>query len=388
MSTATETMPTDHHLQQLLSHRDGPCISLYMPVDLGPDRVKNPIRLKNLLRRCDERLVDLGIAEDARRVILKPLVRGISNEAFFREPARGLALFRSRTFYAALPLPTPVTEAALVDDRFHIKPLLAFAGSRARFYVLALQLGRVRLFEGHQHALVEVDLDDVVPQSLGDAVSVDGDKTLQFHTVNQGHAADPIYHGQGAGRDVQTAKIRRFFRIVDDKLQTYVSNAPGPVVLVGPEHLVPIFRDASRKLDLVTEAVMKNPEGMTTAELLAAAWPLAAARVDDERAALTRAKRLEGSDLVSHDLEEVVVAATDGRIEALFIPRDDHQWGEFDPKTRRVKRYDDKRDGADDLFDVAATSAYLTGASVFLVDPSQLPGRASVTGVFRYDNAG
>ena len=376
--------PTERDIHQLVSERSAPCISLFMPIARGAEAPKNTIRLKNLVRRADDVLTTRGVAPDERNRLLAPITALLDDEHFWACDEEGLAIFCSPTFNAAHRLPFVVTSHCVVDDRFCIKPLFAVASASARFYIVALQLGHVRLFEANRTTVREVDIEGIVPQSIDQAVSTQGDKQQQFHTVNQGRAVDPIYHGQGAGEDTQDAKTHRFFRMVADALSEVVV-AGAPVVLIGPEHLVPIFRNASRKLDLVEGTVTKNPESLDHPTMLELAWPMVVSRVlADCMAATRRAHELEGTALVSHDIEEVVVAASDGRLDTLFIPRDKALWGRFDPQRRHVDTFEQRSADAADLYDVAARHAFLTGTNVYLLDHHLLPRGADVTAIFRY----
>lgn len=381
--------PTEHDLHQLLSERNAPCISLFMPITHGAEAVKNAIRLKNLVRTADDALATRGVTADERQHLLAPIAALSERQSFWACDQDGLAIFRSPTFDTVHRLPFVVTSHCVVDDRFCIKPLFAVASASARFYIVALQLGHVRLFEANRTTVREVDLDGIVPQNIDQVVSTDGTKQLQFHSVsggvNHGRAGDPIYHGQGAGDETQDAKTHRFFRRVADALADVVV-AGAPVVLIGPEHLVPIFRDASRKLDLVEGMVTKNPESLDHPTMLELAWPMVVSRVlADCLAATRRAHELEGTALVSHNIEEVVIAASDGRLDTLFIPRDKALWGRFDPQHRRVETFERRSADAADLYDVAARHAFLTGTDIYLLDHHLLPRGADLTGIFRYE---
>ena len=59
-------------------------------------------------------------------------------------------------------------------DRFNVKPLLRLPASAERFYILALSQNRVRLLEGANAKISEIDLDiEDIPRSLADAMKYD-----------------------------------------------------------------------------------------------------------------------------------------------------------------------------------------------------------------------
>ena len=60
-------------LKDLAENPKGPCVSIFMPTHFkGPETQQNPIRLKNLLREAEQRLVELEIRPAEARELLAP----------------------------------------------------------------------------------------------------------------------------------------------------------------------------------------------------------------------------------------------------------------------------------------------------------------------------
>ena len=381
MTKRQPTLPSDPDFEDLVAHRDAACISVYLPVEHGPATPLNGVRIDSVLHDCHRGLVRQGVAGETRGELLAPLERWLRDERCWQAASGGVAIFRSTTINRRYILPVRLPLRGVVADRFYVKPLFRLGGSRARFYVVALQLGRVRLYEATPGRIDELDLTGVRPDSIALATSTDAER----HPDEVGSVAtDEGASGSGDDLAELPGKLGRFLRIVGDRLVERVSEEPAPIVLVGEEQLVTVFREAACDLDLVEGAVLTNPAGMTEAELLAASWPIAKPRVHELRlAAVARAQRLEGSLLISHDVEEILLAADEGRLDALFIPQGHSLWGRLDRSAQAVEVLDEKRPGAVDLYDEAAARSVLSGADVFVVDPSNVPGGADLAATFR-----
>ena len=73
----------------------------------------------------------------------------------------GLVLFLSPEAFRPYRLPLAFEELAIVDRRFHIKPLLPLLAGGERFSLLALSQNNVRFFSMSRHAVETVEVPDL-----------------------------------------------------------------------------------------------------------------------------------------------------------------------------------------------------------------------------------
>jgi hypothetical protein len=92
----------------------------------------------------------------------------------------------------------------------------------------------------------------------------------------------------------------------------------------------------------------------------------------------------QASERVTDTLEKIVLAASDGRIETLFIAAGVQQWGIFNPDTNEINLHDQMESGDEPLLDLAAVQTYLKGGTVYTVEPDKVPGGTSAAAVLRY----
>jgi hypothetical protein len=240
----------------------------------------------------------------------------------------------------------------------------------------------------------QVPLQDV-PKSLADALGHDLTAVhMQFHTGarapprggRQGGARTPIYHGQEAGEEDAKDEIRKFFGLLDRGLRELLDgDGRTPLVLAGVEYLLPIYRDQTSYPNTLAEGVHGNPDGLSPAELHDRAWPLVEEGFRAERRELAeRYGDLTGTGRASRDLDVVLTAALDGRVDTLFVGRGVRQWGRFDAEARTVERHDEQRAESEDLLDRAAVLTFVNSGRVLAVDPAEVPGGGPVAAIFRY----
>ncbi len=274
---------------------------------------------------------------------------------------------------------------AVVEHRFHLKPLFPLIGGDGVFYVLALSQNQVRLFHGSRYHFSEVVLGEEVPRSLADALGHDlTEEQLQFHTGG-GDVGSPIYHAQGAGKDDVKPELRKFLSLLDEGLKKYLGHTGAPLVLAGVDYLLPIYRAVSRYPEVLEEGITGNPETRGGEALHEQAWQLVGPRFNVRRSqAREKYYAMASQAKSSNRLTEVLLAAVDGRIETLFLANGVRQWGTFDAEKRVIDLHDAAHPNNEDLLDLAAVQTYLNGGTVYVVKPAEVPGGDLSAAVLRY----
>jgi hypothetical protein len=373
----------------------------------GQEIQQDPIRLKNLLTEAEERLLAAGLRRSEVEERLAPARALVQNVDFWQHQAEGLAILIGRDLFRTYRLPRLSTDESaseltpefgplvFVGERFHVKPLLPVLSGGGHFYLLALSLGQVRLYEGARWDIEEVDLAEG-PESLQEALRYDDpERQLQFHTSTRepgGVGQRPAtFHGQGI-EDDEKENILRFFHRLDAALQPALADGE-PLLLAGVEYLLPLYREANSYAHLVEEAVEVDPEALGSQELHERAWRILEPRfAAGQREAAARYEALAGagSERASDALEQVVPAAYRARVDALFLAAGMQRWGAFDADANTVHVRGGEAPGAkgapgeEDLLDFAAIHTLLNGGDVYLVAPGEAPGGGDLAALFRY----
>lgn len=376
-------------LRWLLRPADGISASLYIPTHAAQPEEQHAdrLRLQNMLSDVQARLPD-GMTAPQRQAFVAPAARLLDEGPFWRHLAQGLAIFLAEETSAVYRLPLTFDKQAVLDDRFYVLPLLPLLTENGRFYILALSQNDVRLFRGTPTGVAQVDLADT-PTSLDAALAFDDpERRLQFHT-STGATADAggraaVHFGHMAVPD-NKVDILRFFRQVDEGVQTALAGEESPLLLASVDYLQPLYREANSYAHLIDEGLVGNPETLSPAELQAQAWPLVAPHFAQARqAALAAYRQLAQTPRAASDLAEVLSAAHHGRVQTLLVSRGATAWGTFRPQDGTLHQGAPGAGDASELLNLAATETLRNSGEVYVVSPEEMPGETAVAAVFRY----
>jgi len=380
---------TRDDLTELMHAREDLCVSIYLPTfRAGVETRQGRIRLKNLLHEAELRLTDNGWRSPEAKLFLRPVQDLIVDQQFWQEQREGLAVFISRDLFYYYSLPLRFDEALYIGQHFHLKPLLPLLSEDGQFFVLALSQNDVRVFQCTRASVKELDIDDI-PHSLAEAMKYDDpQRQLQLHSntlegTNIKSAA--VFHGQGIGPDDARNNILRYFRLIDRGLHELLRQEKAPLVLMGVDFLLPIYREANRYAYLTDEAVPGNPEELSAEDIQTLAWPLVEHYFHKaEQEALSYYGPFKGTGRTTHDLIEAAPAAQNGQIELLFLADGVQQWGSFDPGLNKVNLHTEAEVGDEDLYDFTAIQTILNGGTVYVMDREKIPDGQTLAALFRY----
>lgn len=364
----------------------GPVVSLYLPVALAPDeRRQNGIRLGNLERTARQQLERCGLSSRQADARLTQLDLQSLEQRIWDQHSPGYAIFTDGELLESINLPGPVDEAVHVGQRFYLKPLLALLDLGFEYNLLTLSLGAVALYRGDAGGLERIELDDSVPTSLAEVAGREtSDAQLQHHPADRG-SKEAVFHGQGSGKDDEDAEIDRFLRTLDDALDDYFEAHDLPLLLAGVDELTSRYRRLAERRNFVEESLTGNVEQLEGQELHERAQPLIEAHAKRlQNMELEALREREDGRPVCCDLDEVLIAAIDGRVDTLFIAADTAIWGRYDPAARKLETHEQRRDGDDDLLDRAAVESYLANGKTYVIESDKLPAHSCVIAKLRY----
>jgi len=303
-------------LAELLARGDarGWTVSCYQKLEPA-DRVKDKyrIKLKNRLRRAEERLEIVGFSH-ADREAVKDALRRV--EDFFAHPSnldggRGMAVFAAPGFFRAVPLPYVLKSRVLVDRTPVVGELVALTESRSRVLVVAVDRRAARFFD------VDGDLVTELP-----GMPAQASRTTRFH----GSDDAPGWGEYKFHTRIREEKHRHFAAVAEQVAQRLRAVAYDGLLLGGigiesgalERHLPPAVRDR-----LAVGTVQLAPRQVTIAEIgrRAAEFQADEARARTERdvAGLTEAR---ATGWAVDGVEATLQALHRGQVAALLVDHD------------------------------------------------------------------
>jgi hypothetical protein len=384
---------TSAELSSLMEETGEFCVSIFMPTFRKGEAEQNPIRLKNLLRKAEDKIKERGVRNP--EPYFQPVRSLVNDSGFWEHVADGLALFLTNDEVRLFRLPIQFPEIVIVNTRFYIKPLLPLLSEEKRFFILALSQNLVRIFRATRYSVEELEPGDM-PRSLFEAMKYDlREKQLQWHSqtmsgisgggVSPGTKRAPMFHGMGVGTDDTKDRIFRYFREVDKGVREMLSGEQIPLVLAGVDYLLPIYKEANTYAHLLEGGIEGNPDVLRPEELHVGAWNILEPVIIQPRAmAVDKYARLAGTGTASSDLELILPAAAHGRVETLFVALGQSRWGRFDSQSNTLEVHAQEEPGDEDLLDLAALFAVRNSGMVYALSPEEVPGGSVISAVFRY----
>jgi hypothetical protein len=350
-------IPTRQQIEQLLSERGSPCVSIYLPTSrLSHEAPRHQLELKNLTVAALERIRDEGAKADDIAAIGDSLEALVDDADFWRRQADSLAIFARSEHTWSFRLPNRLTSTVEVSDRFHVKPLLRAITFPHEAFVLALAQGSVRLLEiGPDSAPQEVSVPDL-PRDVREPYS----------------------------NKVFKPRERNYARRIDDALRGVLGGSELPLILAATETIAALFRTVNTYPALVEARVAGNPEKASDAELSAAARVILDELYASELSDIEKRFDVRASQgRVAFDVADIARWATNGAVDTVLVDIDATVPGSIDDAGKVT--FDAENDvGSYGVLDEIARRVYLGGGRVLAVRRGDIPGDGAAAALLRY----
>lgn len=373
-------------LKMLARQTQMPSISIYQPTHRAfTEQQQDIIRFKNLIQRTERQFEESGMKPREIETLLQPAHALLEDSFFWQRQYDGLAVFIAAGDFHYYRLPFNVEEQLVIARSYYIKPILPLFTGDGHYYILAISLNSVRLFEGTRYTIGQIDLPEGIPTSIDEALQFDvPEKQLQFRS---GSAGAVIFHGQGPGDEEQKVRIERYLNKLDAGLRKIFADQRAPLVLAGVDYLLPIYRKVSEYAHLMPDGITGNPEHLRAEDLQKRAWPIVEPYFRQEiEKTVEQYRQLINTEHASDDLEVVVSSAFYGRVDKLLLAADASIWGVFDAETGTVAHFQKGQSKPDELplLDFAAMQTLDKGGSVYALSRGEMPTESPVAAVLRY----
>ncbi len=382
-------------LEELVSIRQDNSISIYIPTHVKGKEVKDgmdSLALKNELQFVRNLLKENGWKEGEADKYLEPIYDLVDDSGFWHNQKQGLAIFLSGDFFEYYRLPISFENFSLLSNGFYLKPLIPMVKDLENFYILALSLAKVRLFEVNRYFVHEIPLSDDLEEGVNKILNYyQFEESVQQRSRHGGTSSgDNVqYYGQGEAKTDNTPYIEEYFRHINDELSKFFSSKEQLMVIASVDYLQPIYRSVNTQNLYLEEGISGNPDELKGEELLRKALPVVEPHLKKVRQrTIEKYQRLAGTGKTSYNLEEIVKASGEGRIESLFIARNAHKWGKVKENGEtKIEIHEEFQHNDQDLLGKSAVQTILNGGDAYLLNREDLPEEVADTdlvAVFRY----
>jgi hypothetical protein len=336
------------------------CVSIYLPTHrFGAGTRSDANHLNTMLKDATQQLRARGISASVTDTILNPFRTLSGHEPFWQHQNESLAMFGSPYFWMHHSLPHPVREQLVVNDIFYLRQLAPFLHGNGPFHILAISQNSVKLFNADQYSVEQIESSQL-PDSMDEALWYEMPHSeLQ---VRSGGSGTALFHGHGLGDELRKEAISRYFQHVDRAVCELLRNSQHPLVLAGVPYYIPLYKQLSRYGNICDDFVDGSVERRTPEEIHSVAWHVVRERFQEPlQKKIEQFQNVQGSGLTSDSLPDVLEAATEGRVDTLFL-------GNVHATLDHV---------SESMMNTAIRRALNSGAEIFesedlLADPSQV----------------
>ena len=357
--------------KRLCRVRNDNAATIYLPthksgveVNEGIDR----IAFKNEVHKIMDLLEAKGFEEGFVKKYMRPFFDLLQKDDFWKSTTEGLAVFATECDFYSYKLPFSVEAHSSLANSFMLMQLLPVLDD-AHYFILALEQNHSALYRCTKYSIKEVDTKARLPKMK--------------EIMGQYELA-----GQNEGREYDTEDhyLYEFSRTINAVIKELLHDEKAPLVLAGAEYFHHIYSDVNTYHHLLHKG-LNNPANKSKRELHAESLQL----LKDELGkpltdGIQRYKALAGSGQTSYDLETLVFAALDGKIEQAFV-QEKHIWGKINQQDRTIELHDEQEAGDQCLVNLIACTTIEDSGKAFLITHDQQPEKElnpPVLAIFRY----
>jgi hypothetical protein len=387
-------IPTLEEFKALAQVKGETCVSLYLHTSPLRENVRaNRIAFRDIAREALSQLKEAGADKNKIAVFAEQFdhLAGLDHddkdgdkirkrqrakpdeiEAFWHTQANGLAVLATASTMRTFRLPDAPKPLAEVADRLHLTPLIRAMTSPHDAFVLALAEESVRLI----HVFANFPPERLqVPDLPRNA-----DEATRRPSV---HVRAP--RGRLQNLEGEKVLLHQYARKVEQAVSDVVAGRNAPLVLAAAEPLASIFRSVNTYPRLVDEMIDGNPDQVSDGELEDAAIPILDRLYSRElKAAIALYDELKPRRATT-DISYAAHAATAGAIDQLLVDLDAVVPGLVSDVDGSVTYSASDDAETYSVVDEVARRALFTGARVMGARSEELPDRAALAAILRYE---
>lgn len=314
-------------------------LSLYFSSGKSGDR---EARFRRALREAELSLKAQLNTKTAENMILQ--LQKIDSRHIVREANLSVAIFCTETFSGMLLIPFPVTESVVVARSLHLKPILNWINQEDQFYLVTMSSKLCRLLKGDAFSMKEV-------------------ARVSFESPDGKKSADKV-------------ERQRLIQLAEEKFYHIVKEDNHPIILGGVNPLHDVFKKVNRDPDVMQSRLIGNLDRLSYRDLHARCLMLLSEkRTCEAHSAVEKYRELSPYGKVLDDLNQITIAAVQGRIKNLVIAEDKFIWGKLDKDTGKISSVMMKNLAVpeDDILDDLAEIVIARGGGVTMCKQREMP---------------
>lgn len=301
-----------------LLQKKAPRLSVYLPTHRSfPDNRQDPILYKNLLQQLETSLSET-LPKREWQDSLDAMKRLLDDTDLWLHTTEGLGVLAAEGEAVTFDLEAPAGPLAQFGEHFYLQPLYPLMDAIGQAYLADLSRDRFALFLVSRDGVVRVEEPQIKSSfpELFDDFDAEKNRNTGSSTGEAGGKHDYRNKSEEMRKDKQ-----KYFRYLDGALANVYKSSGLPIILTGTDAILSEYR-LVMKGNFYLDGMIKQPlESMDAPAVIKEAKDILKPHLDrglDSLRTLISNKRKENK--TAFELNDILSAAQEGRVEALLLP--------------------------------------------------------------------
>lgn len=306
---------SNKEIEQLLNETSWPCVSVIVPVHkLSPERIKNKKVVKEAISDVEMLLKQNDAISDSDLNMLIQKLDEAVETIDFNHSNKGIGIFVSPNLMKIIQFPFPVIEKINVGNIFESRDLIFYLNYTTPYYVLSIGKKHIRLFSGKVEDLHEIKNEDF---------PIVYHETYEYSKPSKGSSFGySLKHFEKDKSALQEIRLIDFFSAADHLLEKYL-NRHIPLVISGGKKEVADYLDITKHGKNIIGKIIGNYDSYENLKLSNLSWETVQKYFNEEqKTLLSNLHELIGNEMLAFGLEEVWLAASEGKGLELIVEKD------------------------------------------------------------------
>lgn len=373
------------------------CASIYIPthesgieVNEGVDK----ILFKNEIQKIKEELEKRNLQDKEIAEFLDPAYQLLDDTNFWRYRSNGLAVFIKEKGFWSFTSPISFKEWSEISPMFDLTPLLPLLTEEDNYYTLALSQNKIKLFRNTSFTYEEIDISQLVPENSKEVLSdydfsnEEKEKNVVREGLKRTPGQGPLPSRAGAPQDNSYKYVTEFLRYVNNGVAEVLKGEKAPLVIAAVDNLQALYRQVNTYKNLTEKGIEGNPDYVQERVLHEKSYHLVKNQLNKSRKNdIEKYSAWAGTGKTSHDLQTILNAAYEGKIESIFLIEGMYTWGIYHEAAGKVEIHKDKQPDDISLLSLLSAKTIENNGKAYLVTDSEMPEKsapANVAAIFRY----
>ena len=360
-------------------HLDGPVVSIYFKTHRMSQQFKTDQKsFKNHIKEAKKQLESMS---DSKKVqaIIKPLEQLLMETSFWIYNQEGCAIFANKDETVVYRLFEPVEDLVVVSDSVYVKPLVRMNQIDLHYFIIGLSKDAFDCYEVYNETITPFMFDETINKTLKEVLGAEKTESFMTHG-NYSHVSNRgTFHGHGGRKEESDIDTEKFFRYVDKTISTHITSIqPFPLVLCSLAKNQQMYRRFAKDKNLLSEGIDTSFESLTLEEMrLKGHEILKKSLTKHYKKIQQQAKSALASNRFSEQINEIISAIDDNRLERLYIQEGKTLSGVIDWENKNYIYQDNQNDVYEDL----AELCILRSIPIYILPESFMPTSSNLSAI-------